>query len=133
MKLEITGQMCDPVGQQLDLPVGVTMTAAAYKAAHGDIDAQLFLQLPPEAGLGGLALLDLPPRELPFVRKAVPAFATGNEDPAVLFEDCGSNRDSSDIKARGSHPFQTLTTRIESVKAKTLESGVELWNKRTSF
>ena len=39
MELKIPGEMDDPVGQQLDLPVGVTMTAAADKAAHDDVDA----------------------------------------------------------------------------------------------
>jgi hypothetical protein len=133
VKLEITGQVGGPIGQQVDFNVGVAMMASTDEAAHAHVDAELLLQLPPEASFGGLALFDLPAGKFPFVRQSVPAFAAGNEDPAVFFEDGGSNRYSSDIKTRGCHPFQTLTTRLESVKVKTLESGVDLWNNWPSF
>jgi hypothetical protein len=133
VKLEITRDVCGPVGQKIDFNVGVGMTTSTDEAAYGHIDAELLPQFPPEADLRGLALFDLPTGEFPFVRKAVPAFASGNENPAVFFEDGGSNGDSSEMFAGGCHPLQTLTTRLGSVKAKTLESGVDLWNKRPSF
>ena len=85
MKLEITGEMCGPVGQQVYLPVGVGMKIAADKDSHDDVDAELLQQLPPEAGLGGLALFDFPAGEFPLVRQAVPSFAAGDEDPVRPF------------------------------------------------
>jgi uncharacterized PurR-regulated membrane protein YhhQ (DUF165 family) len=133
MELNIPGEMGDPVGQELDLPVGVTMRTAADKAAHDDVDAQLLLQFPPEAHLGGFAFLELPAGELPLVSQAVSPLPAGNENPAVFFKDGCGDRDPSEVRVGDRHPVQTLTTRQDLVKAKTLESGVDLWNKKPSF
>jgi len=132
-ELEIAGYVCGPVGKQVDFNVGVAMTASTDEATHDHIDAELLPQLPPEANLRGLALFDFSAGKFPFISQAITALSAGNENPAVFFEDGGSDGDSSEMFAGGCHPLQTLTTHQELVKAKTLESGVDLWNKGPSF
>ena len=97
VQLEITGYMRGPVGQKVDFQVGVCMKAATDEAAHDHIDAELLQHLPLEASLRGLALFDFPAGEFPFIRQAIPAFAAGDEDPAVFFKDGGRDGDSSQI------------------------------------
>jgi hypothetical protein len=133
VELEISGYVCGPVGQQIDFNVGVGMTASTDEAAYDHIDTELLPEFPSKANLGGLALFDLSARKFPFILQAIATLAAGNENPAVFFQDGGSYRDSSERFTGGHHPLQTLTTRQDLVKSKTLESGVDLWNKGPSF
>lgn len=93
VELKIPGEMGDAISQQIDLAIGVPMGTATDKSAHGDVDAELLPQFPPQADLGSLAFLELPAGELPFVGLAIPSFAAGNENFALSSDDGGCDRD----------------------------------------
>jgi hypothetical protein len=126
MKLIIPGEMGYAVSQQVDFPVRIDVMAAADEFAYGHIDAELFHHLPPEAILRGLALLEFPAGEFPFIGQVMSTLPAGNEYPAVLLQYGGSDNDSSALEGFGRHRFQTLATGRNSVKTKTLESGIKL-------
>jgi hypothetical protein len=104
VEVKITRKVGHPVSPKVNLPMRVSMKAAAHKGAHGDIDPELFLHFPPQACLGGLTGFDFAPREFPLVRHAVPPLASGDENCSVFFQDGGCNIDFLRGRPYNSHP-----------------------------